>query len=250
MKISHVNLAALGLALAFTMSAGDKAHATPVDPCISASGSLTTYDGASCAGAPAEPEWKVNLDATGKDGTKLGSGVLFDPDDHPTTVKAHFATNVNADYANGFANIKPVKGAIIKTLEFTLDPGYGFTDLLFGSQLEKLATLNIEGFFGDNSKGSITLVNKNKSDNHIGLFSSVVLTKVVFTALLDGKGAADEFKQFEVSNLCKLGVDENCFEGGSGHPGPNEVPLPLPFGLLLTGLAGLGVLGRQRAKQS
>jgi len=148
-------------------------------------------------------------------------------------VAVQFTSTTLIDAANGNATITPsAQGGTISDLTFSV-PGFTFLDFLFKVQLTDIGTrgppvsdsLTIEAFNGVMSLGSVIFTGLNA--NALLSFGVFADTTPFTSVMLSG--TFDSVKQFDVSDL-------------------SPVPLPGAALLLLSGLAGLGWMGRRRKK--
>lgn len=211
---------------------------------------------------PDEHESKVFLDKT-PNGTH-DNLVTGNVGSQTGTPAAQFQSVEDVVAGSGFANIKGDTGDFSQ-IEFRLDGGFTFTDLLFDVQLATTKDSNdvinvadqlqVRAFFADGSSSTVysdwlsdpAWKNGFKADNSLMVIADtgLALSSVLISTWANGQLVAGlfEVKHFQVSG-CTLDGGENECDGGGG--GGNPVPIPGALPLMMSGIAGLGYLARRR----
>jgi len=177
-------------------------------------------------GNPQPNETMIYLD--GPATTTTGTGHVGSQSGDPGTPLVTFTTNVNAEYANGFANITgtPTPNGVFTSLTVSVPTGWFFTDLEFSTLKANQVTatamngLDTIGTYSNDALGNGLVAWLVEAQNG-KVFTSLVLTST------DG---FTQVKQVEISGLA-------------------ATPLPSALPLFAGGLGVLGLFGWRRKRK-
>jgi hypothetical protein len=177
--------------------------------------------------------------------TTTGTGHVGSQTGLAGTPVVTFTTNVNSDFANGFATIKPSDDPVINSLTFSVPAGFFFTDLVFHTQNPPPG--NVDGDILITALNGITEVGQYGNDaisSGLQEWLTVAINGALFTSIVitSDRGFA-EFKQFSISGLV------SCGPTGCAPP-PGLVPIPGALPLFASGMGLLGFLGWRRRKRT
>ncbi len=160
-----------------------------------------------------------------------------------------------ADFANGFASVKPVHGGMLTDLVFTPYNPHEFTGFSFRGQdiaSNQTVTVTVTDAEGHAPQVfSFNVENKNEDFDRFGIVSAVS-GETIQSVAIHLQSGFKLVKQFEF--VCGGGGGDHgdredggglCQGGGGGFTG-GAVPEPASWALMLVGVGGLGVSLRRR----
>jgi hypothetical protein len=188
---------------------------------------------------PAATETKIYLDLNAS--TASGTGHVGSQGGDPGTPPISFVTDVNAKFANGFADISALD-SVITTLTVSVPTGWFFTDLEFSTH--KAGDVSITAKNGATIIGtaSATGLGNGEVGWLVQAINSKEFTSLVLTSAIDG---FDQIKQFEISGLAEACTGD-CNGGGPGL----ATPLPAALPLFAGGLGVMGLLGWRKKRKA
>lgn len=186
----------------------------------------------------------------GTDGTKLFLTKAKDASSSTGSVASPDDVNISvvgpSDFANGYANIKPVKGGSLTDLIFTpVDPNF-FDSFSFRGQSE-MANVTLDLIVTDNQGDPaqtfmFTIAKANQDFDRIGIISTDGGT--IKSVELSFPTGFKEVKQIQFDCVVTTPACPNNGGGGGG----GGVPEPATWALMLIGIGGLGSAMRLRRR--
>jgi PEP-CTERM motif len=195
-------------------------------------------------GTPQPSETKIYLNSNSS--TTNGSGQIGSQTGLAGTPTVSFTTDVNADFANGFATIDglPTPHGTYGSLTVSLPSGFLFSDLEFSTN--KATDVTFTAMDGASTVGTFSDSKVKSGENNwlveatnAQLFSEIMLSST------SGFG---ETKQFEISGLCTVDANSCNPLGPPGGQG-GATPLPATFPLFAGGLGVMGLLGWRKKRK-
>ena len=221
---------------------------------------LAKTDGKGPPPAPPPPCKSVSGPANFQCGAAAGDHIFLDKGKAVTSTtaeypKANMGDNVAitlsaaADVADGFANIKPLKGGPLLTdITFTFtDPKNAVTGFLFRGQLNEhvdpiVVTVTDQSHVQQVFDYYVSSKSNPADIAALGISQALAGERIASISLYD-VGGWFEGKQYEVTRCTMLACPTGGFGGGGGAGG---IPEPASWALMLIGAAGVGALTRRR----